>query len=316
MTGDEYRAIALAEPEAVEGSHMQHSDFRVRNKIFATLWPDGVTGVLKLTPEQQALLVDLRGDVFKPAKGAWGVRGMTEVRFDKLDASDLRSPMRMAWENTAPETLVRDNGPEPIRENPPVRALLPLLVTARPQALAKAIQRRFGGKRAGIRMAGWGKAEKIDLPGLSLLVLGPDENLHLTKCAINLGASLSGDKPVETDVAGNFWYGGITGRARPVLHLLGMGPALAFTRDCLGGQPRSTLEGEGIYQVGDTELEVLRAKPLHENLLSAFVAETGDVAGRVAASGVELVATSGDGSWAIVRDADWTLWIFDRGGAS
>ena len=39
MTANEFRGLALALPEAVESSHMDHPDFRVRGKIFATLGP-------------------------------------------------------------------------------------------------------------------------------------------------------------------------------------------------------------------------------------------------------------------------------------
>jgi hypothetical protein len=37
---------------------MGHADFRFRNEIFATLgWLDATFGVIKLTPEEQAILV-------------------------------------------------------------------------------------------------------------------------------------------------------------------------------------------------------------------------------------------------------------------
>ena len=52
MTADEFRQLALALPEAIESAHMGHADFRVRNKIFATL-PDKSWGMVALTPEQQ-----------------------------------------------------------------------------------------------------------------------------------------------------------------------------------------------------------------------------------------------------------------------
>ncbi len=107
MTEDEYRAIALSLPEATEGAHMGHADFRVRSKIFATLWADGVTAVLKLTPDQQALLLETGGEVYSPAKGAWGARGMTQVRLDKANADMLQGPLWWAWENTATKTMVR-----------------------------------------------------------------------------------------------------------------------------------------------------------------------------------------------------------------
>ena len=58
MTADEFRAIALSLPEAVEIGHMGHPDFRVGKKIFATLgYPDDDHGMVKLMPDQQALFI-------------------------------------------------------------------------------------------------------------------------------------------------------------------------------------------------------------------------------------------------------------------
>ena len=58
MTADEFRSLALSLPEASEGAHMGHADFRVRGKIFATLTPDEDRGMVKLTPEQQGCSFD------------------------------------------------------------------------------------------------------------------------------------------------------------------------------------------------------------------------------------------------------------------
>ena len=53
-----FRRLALGLPEATEGAHMGHPDFRVRNKIFASLGvPDADWGMVKLTPEQQEVLI-------------------------------------------------------------------------------------------------------------------------------------------------------------------------------------------------------------------------------------------------------------------
>jgi hypothetical protein len=37
MTANDFRGIALSFPEAAEKSHMDHPDFRVTGKVFATL---------------------------------------------------------------------------------------------------------------------------------------------------------------------------------------------------------------------------------------------------------------------------------------
>lgn len=80
MTENEFRNLALCLPEAVESSHVDHPDFRVRRKVFATLgYPTEEWGMVKLTPEQQALFVRIEPKVFKPVKGGWGLRGATNV---------------------------------------------------------------------------------------------------------------------------------------------------------------------------------------------------------------------------------------------
>jgi len=47
MSPDQFRRIALTLPDAVEGSHQGHADFRVRKRIFATLgYPDDAWGMV------------------------------------------------------------------------------------------------------------------------------------------------------------------------------------------------------------------------------------------------------------------------------
>jgi hypothetical protein len=67
MTADEFRNMALDFPEAVEAAHMDHPDFRVRGKIFATLGPDEKWGMVKLTPDQQASFLRTEPAIFRPA---------------------------------------------------------------------------------------------------------------------------------------------------------------------------------------------------------------------------------------------------------
>jgi len=56
MTIDQFRKMALEIPTSVERSHMNHPDFRVAGKIFASLGvPDQNWGMVKLTPEQQRI---------------------------------------------------------------------------------------------------------------------------------------------------------------------------------------------------------------------------------------------------------------------
>ena len=107
MTADEFRSMALGLPEAVEQAHMDHPDFRVRGKIFATLGPDEAWGMVKLTPDQQEQFVQAEPDVFDPCAGAWGERGCTNVRLRAVKKDALRRALVAAWRNTAPKLLVR-----------------------------------------------------------------------------------------------------------------------------------------------------------------------------------------------------------------
>jgi hypothetical protein len=109
VTVDEFRALALGLPEAVEAAHMGHPDFRVRGKIFATLGPPGDgRGMVKLTAEQQAAFARLQPDVFKPVKGAWGLRGATHVHLQRAEEDIVWQALVAAWRNTAPKRLCQE----------------------------------------------------------------------------------------------------------------------------------------------------------------------------------------------------------------
>ena len=105
---DEFRRIALSLPEASESGHMGHPDFRVGGRIFATLgYPSAGWGVVKLTPDQQELFVQVAPEVFVPVKGAWGRRGATSVRLRAAPKGMVRNALVAAWCNTAPKALGR-----------------------------------------------------------------------------------------------------------------------------------------------------------------------------------------------------------------
>lgn len=112
MTADEFRALALALPEAVEDAHMGHPDFRVRRKIFATLSPQGDWGMVRLTPAEQKSFVWSEPDVFEPIAGAWGQRGCTKVLLASADELTIRQALKCGWRNTAPKRLAEQHADE------------------------------------------------------------------------------------------------------------------------------------------------------------------------------------------------------------
>jgi hypothetical protein len=106
MTADEFRVLALSLPEAVEGAHMDHPDFRVRGKIFATLGPGEKWGMVKLTPDLQASFVGTEPQAFQPIAGGWGRRGATKVILEAGEELTVRQALLAAWRNIAPRRLV------------------------------------------------------------------------------------------------------------------------------------------------------------------------------------------------------------------
>jgi hypothetical protein len=97
-----FRRLALALPEAIESSHMNHPDFRLNNQIFATLsHQEKGLGVLKLTLDQQAAFVADQPGIFFPVQGGWGRMGMTYIRLDKADESIMAGGLKTAYQNLA-----------------------------------------------------------------------------------------------------------------------------------------------------------------------------------------------------------------------
>ena len=108
MTADEFREIALSFPETEERSHMDHPDFRVGGKIFATLgYPDESHGMAALTPTQQQDFLRMEPFCFKPAAGKWGDGGATIITLADADEDSVRQALSLAWHNTVPKKQPR-----------------------------------------------------------------------------------------------------------------------------------------------------------------------------------------------------------------
>ena len=102
MTIDQFRKMALEIPTAIERSHMNHPDFRLAGKIFASLSaPDRNWGMVKLTPEQQREFTKTAPKMFKPCSGAWGQQGATNVYLAIADPSIVRTALEAAAKNVS-----------------------------------------------------------------------------------------------------------------------------------------------------------------------------------------------------------------------
>jgi hypothetical protein len=100
MSAKRFRQSALRLEGAIEGAHHGVADFRVGGRIFATLgYPDQQWGMVKLTVEQQAMVVEAEPSMFRPVPGGWGKSGSTNVNLAAADPATLKSALTMAWEN-------------------------------------------------------------------------------------------------------------------------------------------------------------------------------------------------------------------------
>lgn len=100
MKADDFRRLALELDGACESAHMNHPDFRVGGKIFASLgYPDEAWAMVALTPEQQRTCLAEAPKVFMPCKGAWGARGATNVQLGAARVGQVRPALQAAHAN-------------------------------------------------------------------------------------------------------------------------------------------------------------------------------------------------------------------------
>lgn len=108
MTATEFRKIALSLPDAVEHEHMDHPDFRVGGRIFATLgYPGAEWAMVKLFPDQQAAYTTADPKTFVQVKGAWGKKGCTNVRLASANKARVKEALHAAWRNASVRVALR-----------------------------------------------------------------------------------------------------------------------------------------------------------------------------------------------------------------
>ncbi|MFZ0885061.1 MAG: MmcQ/YjbR family DNA-binding protein [Candidatus Acidiferrales bacterium] len=109
MTAAEFRRMALSFRETAESAHMDHPDFRVGGKIFATLgYPRTGWAMVKLMPDQQQDFVRAEPKAFVAVTGKWGQRGATNVILKAAKKGRVREALAAAWRNTAPKPMVAE----------------------------------------------------------------------------------------------------------------------------------------------------------------------------------------------------------------
>ncbi len=114
MTPDAFRTFALSLPEASEGAHDGLATFLVRGRRFATLgWPAVDKVSMALSPEEQALLLEVCGHAIVPARGSFGRMGHVVLDLTAADDATIRSVVTMSWRRQAPKHIASTQSPSP-----------------------------------------------------------------------------------------------------------------------------------------------------------------------------------------------------------
>lgn len=106
VTIEAARQLALSLPEAEEKSHFDIPDFRVKNKIFATLHVDKQYMMIKLSVEEQSVFCAFDKEIVFPVPGGWGRKGATFFNLKKVKKAMLLDALTVSWKTVAPKKMV------------------------------------------------------------------------------------------------------------------------------------------------------------------------------------------------------------------
>jgi hypothetical protein len=97
---ENFRKLALSFPGTDEHPHFHLQSFRVKKKIFATLWQKENRAMLKLSLVDQSVFCDYDPAVFSPVPGGWGKQGATFVDLGKVRRDMFKDALSVAYHTT------------------------------------------------------------------------------------------------------------------------------------------------------------------------------------------------------------------------
>ena len=105
ITPEAFREIVRSLPETAERETWGHPTFRVRDKLFGGMSPDGDEVTVKATLDKQAALIARDPATFSIPDYV-GRHGWVSVRLAGADPEELHEMVVEAWRRTAPKRLV------------------------------------------------------------------------------------------------------------------------------------------------------------------------------------------------------------------
>ena len=96
-----FRKLALSFPDAEEQPHFHLASFRIKKKIFATLWEKENRAMVKLSLIDQSVFCSYDTTTFFPVPSGWGSKGATFVALNKVRKDMLKDALATAYNGIA-----------------------------------------------------------------------------------------------------------------------------------------------------------------------------------------------------------------------
>ena len=107
VTIETFRKLALSFPDTEEKPHFELQSFRVKGKIFATLWQEEQRAMLKLSLEDQSIFCSYNETLFFPVPGGWGKKGATFVELKKVRKDMFKDALTTAYNEASKKNRSR-----------------------------------------------------------------------------------------------------------------------------------------------------------------------------------------------------------------
>jgi len=103
---DEIRQFIMTLPATKEMDHFGKPSYRINNKIFATLQPDGYTLTVKTVGEDRTIFTTMAPDTYSVPDTFANLNYM-HINLNTVSPKELKGLIIKAWSSVAPKRIVR-----------------------------------------------------------------------------------------------------------------------------------------------------------------------------------------------------------------
>ncbi|WP_258881302.1 MmcQ/YjbR family DNA-binding protein [Paenibacillus sp. sptzw28] len=103
---NEAREFILSLPETVEIDHFGKPSFRINNKIFATIQPDGITLTIKTVGEDRTIYTTMDPETYRIPE-TFSKLNYMHINLYTASPEELKGLLNKAWRSVAPKRVVK-----------------------------------------------------------------------------------------------------------------------------------------------------------------------------------------------------------------